>query len=197
MRSKAAKALRNDPLTDNLRFLRALIARPKQVGAVAPSSRMLARAIADEVDPKSPGAVLELGPGTGAITQALLERGVLPERLTTIEYDADFALGIAQRFPGVTVIQGDAFDLERTLGPRKSERFSAIISGIPLLNFPIARRKAYVEALVHRLLPGAALIQFSYGVHAPIPAPRGHSVNCTAMIWVNLPPARVWVYRKD
>jgi phosphatidylethanolamine/phosphatidyl-N-methylethanolamine N-methyltransferase len=197
MRVKTAKALRNDPLTDNLRFLRALIARPKQVGAVAPSSRMLARAIADEVDPLHPGPVLELGPGTGAITQALLERGVAPERLTTVEYDADFALGIARRFPGVTVVQGDAFDLDRTLGTRHNERFAAIVSGIPLLNFPIARRRAYVEALMHRLLPGAPLIQFSYGMHAPTPAPRGHSVTCTAMIWANLPPARVWVYRKD
>lgn len=197
MRAKAAKTLGNDPLTDNLRFLRALIARPKHVGAVAPSSRMLARAIAEEVDPSSPGPVLELGPGTGAITQALLERGIAPERLTAVEYDRDFAHGIAQRFPGVHVIQGDAFDLARTLGPSQGERFAAIVSGIPLLNFPLARRAAYVESLMHRLLPGAALIQFSYGMHAPAPAPQGHSVNCAAMIWANLPPARVWVYRKE
>lgn len=192
-----AKTLRNDPFTDNLRFLRALITRPKNVGAVAPSSRMLARAIADEADPARPGPVLELGPGTGVITQALLERGIVPERLTAIEYDPDFAQRIAARFPGVQVIRGDAFDLPRTLGPRQSERFSAIVSGIPLLNFPVARRRAYVDALMQRLLPGAPLIQFSYGMHAPSPAPHGHSVSCTAMIWANLPPARVWVYRKD
>jgi phosphatidylethanolamine/phosphatidyl-N-methylethanolamine N-methyltransferase len=191
------KALRNDPLTDNLRFLRALIARPKQVGAVAPSSRALARAIADQVDPSRPGSVLELGPGTGAITQALLERGIASERLTAVEYDLDFATGIAARFPGVQVIRGDAFDLTHTLGTRHAEHFAAIVSGIPLLNFPVARRRAYVEALMHRLLPGAALIQFSYGMHAPAPAPLGHTVGCTAMIWANLPPARVWVYRKD
>jgi phosphatidylethanolamine/phosphatidyl-N-methylethanolamine N-methyltransferase len=191
------KVLRNDPFTDNLRFLRALITRPKHVGAVAPSSRMLARAIADEVDPSRPGPILELGPGTGVITQALLERGVPPEQLTAIEYDADFAQGIAARYPGVQVIRGDAFDLNRTLGLRQNERFAAIVSGIPLLNFPVARRRAYVEGLMHRLLPGAALIQFSYGMHAPAPAPEGHSVSCTAMIWANLPPARVWVYRKD
>jgi phosphatidylethanolamine/phosphatidyl-N-methylethanolamine N-methyltransferase len=83
------------------------------------------------------------------------------------------------------------------LGPRQSERFAAIVSGIPLLNFPVARRRTYVEALMHRLLPGAPLIQFSYGMHAPALAPEGHSVSCTAMIWANLPPARVWVYRKD
>jgi len=191
------KALRNDPLTDNLRFLRALISRPKNIGAVAPSSRALGRAIADQVDPSRPGPVLELGPGTGAITQALLERGIAPERLTAVEYDADFASGLAQRFPGVDVIQGDAFDLERTLGARHAERFAAIVSGIPLLNFPPARRQAYVQGLMERLLPGAPFIQFSYGMHAPASAPEGYSNDCAALVWANLPPARVWVYRKD
>lgn len=197
MRPKAAKALHNDPFADNLRFLRALIARPKNVGAVAPSSRVLARAIAEEVDPSRPGPILELGPGTGVITQALLERGITPERLAVVEYDPDFAAGIAARFPGVHVIRGDAFDLTRTLGARHAEQFAAIVSGIPLLNFPVSRRCAYVEALMERLLRCAPLIQFSYGMHAPAPAPRGSHARCTAMIWANLPPARVWVYRKD
>ena len=191
------KALRNDPFTDNLRFLRALISRPKHVGAVAPSSRALGRAISRQVDPSRPGPVLELGPGTGAITQALLERGIAPERLTAVEYDADFALGIARRFAGVQVIQGDAFDLNRTLGARHAEQFAAIVSGIPLLNFPLACRRTYVTALMERLLPGAPLIQFSYGMHAPAPAPAGSSTDCAALIWANLPPARVWVYRKN
>ena len=69
----------------------------------------------------------------------------------------DFAAGIAARFPGVQVIQGDAFDLARTLGPRHSEPFAAIISGLPLLNFPVARRRAYVEALMRGFCPGAPL----------------------------------------
>ena len=189
-----SKALRDDPLTDNLRFWRALIARPKQVGAVAPSSRALARAIAGEVDPSRPGPILELGPGTGVVTQALVDRGITPERITVVEYDPDFAAGIGLRFPKVRVIQGDAFDLAHTLGNAKE--FAAIVSGIPLLNFPLARRRAFVEALIGRLLPGAALIQFSYGINAPAPAPKDHRVNCAAMIWANLPPARIWIYRK-
>lgn len=191
------KAVRDDPLTENLRFLRALIARPKQVGAVAPSSRALARAIAEEVDPSRPGPVLELGPGTGVITQAILERGIGPERLTVVEYDPDFAAALTQRFHGIHVILGDAFDLSRTLGARSHDRFAAIVSGIPLLNFPARLRLAYVEALMERLLPGAPLIQFSYGIQAPAPAPSGHRVTCAAMIWANLPPARVWVYRRN
>ena len=187
---------RTDTLTDNLRFLRALIARPKNVGAVAPSSRALGRAIARQLDPFRPGPVLELGPGTGVITAAILDRGIAPERLTLIEYDPEFAAAIAARFSGVHVIQGDAFDLNHTLGARHGEPFAGIVSGLPLLNFPTPARRAYVEAVAERLAPGAPFIQFSYGMHAPVVPPAGHSVVCAARVWANIPPARVWVYRK-
>ena len=187
---------RTDTITDNLRFLRALIARPKNIGAVAPSSRALARAIARQIDPDCPGPVLELGPGTGVITAAILDRGIAPERVTVIEYDPDFATAIAARFHGVQVIQGDAFDLNRTLGMGHTEPFAGIVSGIPLLNFPVPRRQAYVQSLTDRLAPGATLIQFSYGMYAPVAPPPGHSVACAALVWANLPPARVWVYRR-
>jgi phosphatidylethanolamine/phosphatidyl-N-methylethanolamine N-methyltransferase len=187
---------RTDTITDNLRFLRALIARPKNIGAVAPSSRALGRAIARQIDPLRPGPVLELGPGTGVITAAILDHGIAPERLTLIEYDSEFAEAIAARFHGVDVIRGDAFDLNRTLGPRHAEPFAGIVSGIPLLNFPVSRRRAYVETLAERLAPGAPLVQFSYGMHAPVVPPADYSVVCAALVWANIPPARVWVYRK-
>lgn len=184
------------PLADNLRFLRALVARPKNIGAVLPSSAALARAIARQIDPAMPGPVLELGPGTGVVTHALLARGIAPQRLTAIEFDADFAAGIASRYAGVHVIQGDAFDLNRTLAGHDGAAFAAIVSGLPLLNFPMARRRALIDGALARLAPGAPLIQFSYGTHAPVVPPSGYAVVRAAFIWANIPPARVWVYRK-
>lgn len=180
---------------DNLRFIRALISRPKNIGAIFPSSPQLAAAIARQIDPAL-GPVLEVGPGTGVISQAILDRGVPPQRLTLLEYDEELARHVASRFPDVTVIQGDAFDLERTLGARGHQPFGAVVSGIPLLNHPVARRRAYVEGLARRLMPGAPLIQFSYGAHAPVVPPPGFSVSRAAQVWANIPPARVWVYRK-
>jgi phosphatidylethanolamine/phosphatidyl-N-methylethanolamine N-methyltransferase len=185
-----------DVLSGNLRFLRALIAHPKNIGALAPSSRALGRAIARQIDPARTGPVLELGPGTGVLTQAVLERGIAPGRLTLVEFDPQMAEFLAGHFADVDVIEGDAFDLGRTLGPKSREPFSAIISGIPLLNFPMARRRLFMEGVCGLLAPGAPLIQFSYGMNAPaVPLP-GHSVSRAAMVWSNLPPARVWVYRK-
>jgi phosphatidylethanolamine/phosphatidyl-N-methylethanolamine N-methyltransferase len=182
-------------LADNFRFLKALITRPKTVGAVIPSSPNLARAMARQIDP-SAGPVLEIGPGTGVISEAILERGVAPALLTLIEYDEELAGHLAARFPKVQVIQGDAFDLDHTLRGRGDVPFGAIVSSLPLLNHPMARRLAYMEAVTRRLAPGAPLIQFSYGSHAPVVPPPGFAVIRAAQVWANIPPAKVWVYRK-
>jgi phosphatidylethanolamine/phosphatidyl-N-methylethanolamine N-methyltransferase len=192
----ASKPAPRNNLADNLRFLRALIARPKNIGAVLPSSPALARAIAWQIGDPRQGPVLELGPGTGSITEAILAHGVPPERLTTVEYDPELAAELASRYPAVEVIHGDAFDLAQTLGTRTRPPFAAIVSGLPLLNFPVTRRQDFMEGLARRLGPGAPIIQFSYGTNAPVAAPKGFSVHRAAMVWANVPPARVWVYRK-
>ena len=179
-------------MSDSLRFIGRLVAKPKLIGAIAPSSRALAKAIAAQM-PKG-GPILELGPGTGVATAALIERGVAPGQITAIEYDPEFARLIAKRFPGVRLIRGDAFDLDSTLVDR--EPFAGIISGVPLLNHSLERRKRFLQGLLARLRPGAPLAQFSYGLHAPVAPPAGFSVTLAALVLRNLPPARVWVYRK-
>jgi phosphatidylethanolamine/phosphatidyl-N-methylethanolamine N-methyltransferase len=183
-------------MLDQWRFLRGLIERPKNVGAIAPSSPALARAIAAQVDPKVEGPVLELGPGTGVVTEALIARGIAPERITAIEYDPEFVDMVRQRFPGVHVIEGDAFNLVHTLGREHDMPFAAIVSGLPLLNFPPHKRASLIEAALSRLQPGAPFVQFSYGLTQPAVPPKDFSVHRAALVWKNLPPARVWVYRR-
>jgi phosphatidylethanolamine/phosphatidyl-N-methylethanolamine N-methyltransferase len=183
-------------LADNFRFLRALIARPKNIGAIFPSSPALAEAIAREIAPNA-GPVLEIGPGTGVVTEAILARGVAPERLTLLEYDEDMAQHLAARYPKARVFQGDAFDLDATLGPVNGSPFAAIVSGIPLLNHAMSRRQAFMAELASRMMPGAPLIQFSYGAQAPVVPPPGYTVTRTASVLANIPPAKVWVYRKS
>ena len=113
-----------------------------------------------------------------------------------MEYDEELARHLAARFPRVRVIQGDAFDLDRTLRGRDGLPFGAIVSSLPLLNHPMGRRHAYMESVTKRLAPGAPLIQFSYGAHPPVVPPPGFAVVRTAQVWANIPPAKVWVYRK-
>ncbi len=193
---RAGQSVKTNPFRQQLLFLRGLIANPLAVGAIAPSSPALARAVAAQVDPALEGPVLELGPGTGSMTRELLARGITPERMVLIEWDPNFARTIAAEFPGVKVIRGDAFDLDGTLPKVGFRQFAAIVSGIPLLNHSLAKRSALVEAAFRRLAPGAPMIQFSYGLSAPVKPPPEISVRSAAFVWKNLPPATVWVYRR-
>jgi phosphatidylethanolamine/phosphatidyl-N-methylethanolamine N-methyltransferase len=190
------RAVKEKPFEDELRFLRGLIASPRGVGAIAPSSPFLGRAVAAQINAQDTGPILELGPGTGSITREVLARGIAPERLTLIEYDPDFVKLLAERFPNLRVLQGDGFAFEAALGGQMRQPFAAIISGIPLLNHSIAQRRTLIETALKRLKTGAPFIQFSYGFQPPIPAPAGASVRLAAFVWKNLPPARVWVYRR-
>lgn len=182
-------------LAEHWDFLRGLLASPKGVGAIAPSSPVLARAIAREIDPAMPGPILELGPGTGVITEALIERGIAPGRITAIEYDPDFVARVAARCPGVNIIEGDAFNLRETLGHAKDQPFAGVVSGLPLLNWPMASRRGLIAGALAQLRPGAPFVQFSYGLMPPVPEGAEFSVERTALVWANIPPARVWVYR--
>lgn len=181
---------------DKLRFLRALLAHPRRIGALAPSSPALARAVAAQIDAAQSGPVLELGPGTGVLTRAILARGVTPDRLIAVEYDPVMARSLMLKFAGVRVLNADAFDLNKALDGHAAQPFAAIVSGIPLLNFPLERRQALLRAAFAMMAPGAPFIQFSYGFHPPVQPLQGVNVDLGAFIWMNLPPAHVWVYRK-
>jgi phosphatidylethanolamine/phosphatidyl-N-methylethanolamine N-methyltransferase len=183
-------------LADHLRFLARMIARPVHTGAVAPSSRALGRAMAAQIERSGDLPVLELGPGTGVVTEALIARGIAPERLTAIEYDPNFAAMVAERFPRARVIQGDAFDLGKTLGGKLSGPLAGVVSSLPLINFPYATRTALLDDIFSRLAPGAPFVQFSYRLRPPVAPPAGVFLKRAAVVWLNLPPARVWVYRR-
>ncbi|WP_246731401.1 class I SAM-dependent methyltransferase [Methylocapsa sp. S129] len=199
--SKMRARLRSGrPLGDEVRFLKTLFESPRLTGAVSPSGRFLARAMARAVGPVREGLVVELGPGTGPVTRALIEQGVPPDQLILVEYEATFCRLLSQRFPGVRVVQGDAYALRRTLADLADRPIRAVVSSLPLLNQPPARRAALIEDAFALMAPGGVFVQFTYGVASPIPRPASagrFSAHATAPIWLNLPPARVWTYRAD
>jgi phosphatidylethanolamine/phosphatidyl-N-methylethanolamine N-methyltransferase len=141
--------------------------------------------------------VLELGPGTGVITKAILEAGVAPGNLWSIEYSEDFVEHLRRDYPDVNVIHGNAFDLDTTLGERRGTMFDSIISGVPLLNFPVRQRVSYIEDLLGRIPAGRPIVQLTYGPRSPVPAGRGdYTVEHFDFIIRNLPPTQLWIYRR-
>ena len=184
-------------LDDEARFLRSWIEKPLHMGAVMPSGRVLARTMAQYVDIKSEGPVVELGPGTGAITNALIEHGVDQKRLVLVEYNPSFCALLRERYPLAKVVQGDAYTLRDSLRNVLSAPASAVVSGLPLVTKPMLTRLKLIREAFVALGPGAPFVQFTYSVAPPIPKSLpGVSTEASERIWMNLPPARVWVYRK-
>ncbi|MGY4574845.1 methyltransferase [Bradyrhizobium pachyrhizi] len=184
-------------LDDEVRFLRSWMEKPLHMGAVMPSGRLLARTMAQYVDPDAEGPVVELGPGTGAITNALIEHGVDQKRLVLVEYNPGFCALLRERYPHARVVQGDAYRLRDTLWEVLKSPASAVVSGLPLVTKPMLTRLRLVRDAFLALAPGAPFIQFTYSVVPPIPKSLpGVSTEASERIWMNLPPARVWVYRK-
>ena len=194
----SARALKKPlRLDDEVRFLRSWIEKPLHVGAVMPSGRVLARTMAQYVDVDSKGPVIELGPGTGAITNALIAHGIDQKRLVLVEYNPGFCALLRDRYPQATVVQGDAYALRDSLWNVLSTPASAVVSGLPLVTRPMLARLKLIRDAFAAMAPGSPFVQFTYSVAPPIPRSLpGVSTEASERIWMNLPPARVWVYRK-
>jgi phosphatidylethanolamine/phosphatidyl-N-methylethanolamine N-methyltransferase len=184
-------------LDDEVRFIRSWIERPLSIGAVTPSGKVLARTMARYVDPDSTGPVVELGPGTGPITEALVEAGVEPSRLVLVEFDPTFCRILRSRYPDATLVQGDAYSIRRLLETLLIQPAAAVVSGLPLITKPLKMRMRLLRDAFDLMLPGAPFVQFTYSVASPVPKRMGgFSAEASERIWMNIPPARVWVYRK-
>jgi len=183
-----------------LTFFRQWLKAPRGMGSVAPSSRLLARAMAAQIPPEvltGRAPVIELGGGTGSITRGLLTAGVRPENLFVVERNQDLAELLRGRFTGVEILCGDATSLPDLLRPHGIDAVGAIVSSLPLLLFSEAALTLLVQSCFTLLGPGQPLIQFTYGLKSPLAA-QSRSLIARRAAWVplNLPPAFVWTYRR-
>jgi phosphatidylethanolamine/phosphatidyl-N-methylethanolamine N-methyltransferase len=185
-------------LDDEVRFLRTWMESPLAVGAVTPSGRALARTMAGYVDPRRAGPVIELGPGTGPVTEALIAQGLDQSRLVLVEFDPAFSRLLRTRYPAATVVQGDAYQLKRLLGGLLQQPAAGVVSGLPLFTKPLRTRMQLLFEAFSLMSPGSPFVQFTYNAVPPIPKRLDRvSAEASERIWLNIPPARVWVYRRD
>jgi phosphatidylethanolamine/phosphatidyl-N-methylethanolamine N-methyltransferase len=186
-------------LTDTTLFLQEWFANPQRTGSVAPSSPQLAAAMAQWLPSDPESFVLELGPGTGAITEMLLKRGLREDRLVAIEHNPKLARLLREKFPRAHIITGDAWQMDELLRGRREPIGSvgAVISSLPLLNFSEEQAEALAQKIRAVLEPQGNWVQFTYRIHKL--RPRGAStfrLHASKIVWFNLPPARVSVFRK-
>ncbi|HEX9048878.1 MAG TPA: methyltransferase domain-containing protein [Verrucomicrobiae bacterium] len=186
-------------MSDSTLFLREWLANPQRTGAVAPSSPQLGAAMARWLPHDRESFVLELGPGTGAVTDALLKHGLRQERLIAIERNPTLAKLLRKRFPHAHIIAGDAWDMDKLIAglPKRVDSVGAVISSLPLLNFPPEQAEALALKIRQVLAPEGKWVQYSYRIHKL--RTRGTStfkLHASKIVWFNLPPARVSVFRK-
>jgi phosphatidylethanolamine/phosphatidyl-N-methylethanolamine N-methyltransferase len=187
-------------LNDSVSFLRAWLRAPRRIGAVAPSGSALARLMTAHVS-QLDGPVIELGPGTGALTRALLARGVPAHRLALIEADPHFAAALAQRYPEATILRMDAAQLGHTEPLFGEERACAVVSGLPLLSMPPQQVAAIIRGVFERQLSSNGMFyQFTYGPRCPLPPALleqlGLEARRVGSALLNLPPAAVYCIRR-
>lgn len=182
---------------DAAQFLRTWAEKPLQTGSVTPSSRFLSRAIARHIDPAGEGQVIEIGAGTGPVTEALIHRGIAEKRLVLIEYSEEFCALLRRRFPAATVVQGDAYTLVDTLAGKLAAPAAGVVCGLPLFIKPEAVRLDLLRQAFSLMQPGGPFVQFTYAVVSPMPLRNAFfTARRSPRVWRNMPPACVWVYRQ-
>ncbi len=176
-------------------FLGQMLRRPGRVAAVSPSSAALARVMAQDLSPET-GSVVELGGGTGKITDAILARGVAPDRLAVFETNRVFANLLRRRFPTTQVLDLDA----RRAAEAPLEDVGAVISGLPLLAIPTPVQRQIVDGAFRLMRPGGVFVQFTYGWRTPVDREvreaQGLEWTVSRWVWGNLPPSRVYTFRQ-
>lgn len=175
-------------------FTAQLLRRPWRIVALAPSSRALGDQMAAEID--LGGAVVELGAGTGKITESILAAGVDEGDLVLLEMNAAFCKLLRQRFPRATVLDWNA----QRVGEVELANVRSVVSGLPLLSMPVAVQNNIVGGAFKLMQPGGTYVQFTYGPKPPVATPVREALGLTwekrDKIWMNLPPARSYVFRK-
>jgi phosphatidylethanolamine/phosphatidyl-N-methylethanolamine N-methyltransferase len=182
-------------------FWQQALENPKQVCSLFPSSPFVGRAMTSVLGHRIDSHVIELGPGTGAVTRQLIRNGVDPAKLTLIEIDGQLGGHLRRRFPDVDVVIGSAQDLSKLWEERNGGSVGAIVSTLPMRLFSKKMIYLVMKNSLQVLEDGGMFVQFTYRQNSPVPSRVVKALQLKAWrytrVWLNLPPAAIWVYEKQ
>lgn len=178
-------------------FLLRVLRNPRQLGAVAPSSRHLGALLAKHAAFDDDSPIVELGGGSGSLTRALIKAGIDPMRIYVIELDPELANYLKVAMPLVNVIQGNAADLDKILPSHILGKVHRVVSGLPMINIPPSVRRQILDSCFQIMAPGGAYLQYTYSPRSSIDA-KAYQLNKKRLgtVFLNLPPATIWQYTK-
>lgn len=170
-------------------FFKRFLASPIAVGAVLPTSLQTARIMASPINPK--GTVLEMGAGTGSITQGILERIEDASQLTSVEIDPELAEEFKKNFPSVKLEVGDAED-----ALAKGPAYDAIISGVPFSVMNQEKRERMFLLIKEKLNPDGVFVAIQYSLSSKKELDRNFRSVKIKFSPVNAPPAFLYICRE-
>lgn len=182
-------------LTDMIVFLKRFLSEPGRVGSVAPSSRFLCNEMMKRVPWQTTRSIVELGPGTGVFTKAILRKKRPDALFIAIERDLQFRQLLQSRFPAI-IVKDEALHLNEYLQELDVKQVDVIISGLPFAVFSEDLRTAILAQVYEALAPEGLFITFQYSLqlHAELQQRFDHvEIGFTAL---NIPPAFIYICRK-
>jgi phosphatidylethanolamine/phosphatidyl-N-methylethanolamine N-methyltransferase len=195
----------SDPRAARRAFLAAVARNPTKVGAIAPTSATMAELLTRIVPQSGAPVVVELGPGTGAVTGVIDDRLPPDARHIAVELDAEMADFLERTHPGLEVIQGDAVKIGALLAEHGVEHADAVVSGLPWSLFDDVTQTAILSQIAEVVGPDGAFTTFAYRHGLLLSAARRfrralhetfEEVMVTTTIWRNVPPAFGYVCRR-
>lgn len=184
-------------------FFRQWLRKPLSIAAISPSSRFLARRIVAAL-PAGTRRVIELGPGTGTFTRALLDHGIAGDDLLALEFNPELQAYLRDQLPAIRVVLGDARFLPENPEVRRFMEegpVQTIVSGLGLLAMAKETQQAILEGAFKLMGDGGVMVQFTYGpkvpVHPDVMSALGLTAQRHGFTLLNLPPASVYVFRKQ
>lgn len=182
-------------------FWQRSLKNPLQVCSLFPSSPFVGKAMTEVIAHRAYPHVIELGAGTGAVTRQLIRNGVPPENLTLVEIDAQLGGHLRRSFPEVDVVIASAQHLGTLWTERAGQPVGAVVSTLPMRLF--SKRMIYLvmKNSLQVLAPGGQFLQFTYRTQSPVPDRVLKALGLRAWrytrVWLNLPPAAIWVYERE
>lgn len=178
-------------------FFKRWMANPLSMASITPSSPSLSRLIARQVRRDPDEIVVEFGGGTGAITKALVECGVPPSRLYTIERDPELAAYLRQHFPDVNIVEGDVRDVRQLIPSQFIGKVGTVVVGIPMILIPLEAQRVIVDEIFKIMPNDRQFLAYTYSARSPLKRkPLGITGRRVGFTVANIPPASVWGFRK-
>jgi phosphatidylethanolamine/phosphatidyl-N-methylethanolamine N-methyltransferase len=189
---------------DLLTFVSSAVRSPGVIGAVAPSGRALSDLLASVAPADRASTVVELGPGTGVVSEALRRRLPPEARHVAVELDRSMISLLHRNLPWLEVIEGDAKHLQKLLADVGITAVDTIVSGLPWTLFSRDAQRGIMEQVNRVLVPGGVFTTFAYAHVMNLPTQRRFrellqesfdDVSVTPIVWRNVPPALAYQCR--